>query len=161
MKDNFYKRHLAKTVTWRLVGTADTILLAWIISGSAMTGLKIGMAEVITKMILYYLHERLWFRVKLGLKSNGNQSKKRHLSKTVSWRIVGTLDTIILAWIVTGNPLTGFKIGIAEVITKMVLYYFHERAWYKIDFGIKERRKKKEDEHEVLDENKQQSAFEP
>ena len=162
MKDNSYKRHLAKTVTWRLVGTADTILLAWIISGSPMTGFKIGIAEVITKMILYYLHERLWFGVKMGLKSNGNQSKRRHLTKTVSWRIVGTLDTMILAWIVTGDALTGFKIGIAEVITKMVLYYFHERVWYKIDFGIKERRKKKEKEHEheheVLNKNKRESA---
>lgn len=145
MKDRSYKRHLAKTITWRIVGTADTILLAWIISGNPYTGLKIGFAEVITKMVLYYLHERLWFRVKLGVKANGDQSKKRHLAKTVSWRIVGTLDTIILAWIITGNPLTGVKIGIAEVITKMILYYLHERAWYKIDFGIKERRRQKED----------------
>ena len=62
-------------------------------------------------------------------------SHKRHLAKTITWRIVGTLDTIVLSWIITGNPLTGLKIGGAEVITKMVLYYFHERFWFNI--GIK------------------------
>lgn len=162
MRDKSYKRHLAKTITWRLVGTADTILLAWIISGDPFTGLKIGFAEVITKMLLYYLHERLWFRVKLGIKENGDDSKKRHLAKTVSWRVVGTLDTMALAWIITGNPLTGMKIGFAEVITKMILYYFHERAWYRVDFGIKEKRRENGDEEKNQDkkENKAKSAVE-
>lgn len=108
-----------------------------------MVGLKVGAAEVVTKMILYYVHERIWFSVKMGVKRNGDDTKKRHIAKTFSWRIVGTLDTIILAWIITGNPLTGLKIGLAEVVTKMVLYYLHERAWYKTDFGIKERRAEK------------------
>ena len=55
---------------------------------------------------------------------------RRHIAKTVSWRIVGTLDTIILAGIITGSWEMGFAIGGIEVLTKMILYYFHERAWY-------------------------------
>ena len=55
-------RHLAKTVTWRLVGTVDTILLGWWASGDATVGLTIGGLEMVTKMFLYYLHERAWFR---------------------------------------------------------------------------------------------------
>jgi uncharacterized membrane protein len=43
---------------------------------------------------------------------------------------------MIIAFMISGNPLTGLKIGLAEVITKMLLYYLHERAWYKINFGI-------------------------
>ena len=158
MKDESYKRHLAKTVTWRLVGTADTIVLAWIISGNAYTGLKIGFAEVVTKMILYYFHERLWFGVKLGVNANGDQSKRRHLAKTVSWRMIGTLDTMVLAWIITGNPLTGFKIGVAEVITKMILYYLHERVWYKLDFGIKERRSQNGSQERLVDEKEEKTG---
>jgi uncharacterized membrane protein len=50
---------------------------------------------------------------------------------------------MLLAWIVTGDPLTGLKIGLAEVITKMVLYYFHERVWYKMDFGLDKSRREK------------------
>jgi len=62
-------RHILKTITWRIVGTIDTIVLSWIITGNFTLGLKIGGVEVITKMILYYLHERVWFKyIKLGRK---------------------------------------------------------------------------------------------
>jgi uncharacterized membrane protein len=64
-------RHLAKTVTWRLVGTVDTILLGWLVSGDATIGLTIGGLEMVTKMVLYYLHERAWFRYgRLGREEN-------------------------------------------------------------------------------------------
>lgn len=69
-------------------------------------------------------------------------SRQRHLAKTITWRIIGTMDTVLVAWLISGNPMTGFKIGATEVITKMVLYYFHERIWYKVNFGL-ERRKEK------------------
>lgn len=135
MKDNSKKRHIAKTFTWRIVGTIDTILLSWVISGNPFTGLKIGFAEVTTKMLLYYFHERVWFKVRMA------SSRKRHILKAVTWRMVGTIDTMFLAWVITGNPLTGFKIGLAEVITKTVLYYLHEEVWYKINFGLENYRK--------------------
>lgn len=106
-------------------------------------GLQIGFAEVVTKMLLYYLHERLWFKGEFSVPSAKWSSRKRHIVKTISWRFVGTLDTMLLAWIITGNPVTGLKIGLAEVITKMLLYYLHERVWYRIDFGISEKRKGK------------------
>lgn len=141
MKDKSYKRHIAKTLTWRIVGTLDTILISWMVSGNPFTGLKIGFSEVFTKMVLYFLHERLWFKISIP------ESQKRHLLKTVSWRMVGTLDTIIISWIISGNPITGLKIGMVEVITKMILYYFHERAWYKINFGLGMRNKKAQHEH--------------
>ncbi|MBN2868306.1 MAG: DUF2061 domain-containing protein [Flavobacteriaceae bacterium] len=141
MKDSSYKRHLAKTITWRIVGTIDTIVLSCIISGNPFIGLKIGISEIITKMILYYLHERTWFKINLSKEGKILESKKRHIAKTITWRFIGTLDTMILAWIISGNPLTGLKIGLAEVITKMLLYYFHERTWYKINYGLDERRK--------------------
>lgn len=148
MKDKSHKRHIAKTITWRIVGTLDTIMLAWLISGNAFTGLKIGFAEVITKMILYYFHERLWFKGEFSVSPGKWSSRRRHIAKTISWRILGTMDTMFLAWIITGNPVTGFKIGLAEVITKMILYYLHERTWYKLDYGLPGRRGKEEEVRE-------------
>lgn len=133
MKDSSRKRHIAKAITWRIVGTIDTILLSWLISGNPLIGLKIGFSEVATKMLLYYLHERVWFKIYF------ENSNKRHLLKTITWRIVGTMDTMLLAWFITGNPLTGLKIGIAEVITKMLLYFFHEKIWHKSNFGLEKR----------------------
>ena len=133
----FSKRHLAKTITWRIIGTLDTMLLSWFISNDITVGVQIGFFELITKMVLYYLHERLWF------KSTVKSSNKRHILKTFSWRGIGTLDTIVLGWIITGNPLTGLKIGGAEVITKMLLYFGHEKIWYRINYGLDRRQRKK------------------
>ena len=64
-------------------------------------------------------------------------TKLRSLLKTISWRIVGTLDTMCLGWIITGSPLIGLKIGALELFTKMILYYFHERVWLQCKFGTK------------------------
>lgn len=65
-------------------------------------------------------------------------SFKRHIAKTVSWRIIGTLDTFILSWIITGNIKVGLTIGGVEVVSKMILYFLHERAWYKFSkYGVK------------------------
>lgn len=132
------RRHILKAVTWRIIGTIDTVILGWIFTGNPLTGLKIGVAEILTKTGLYYFHERIWFRVNLKKYDFFNNSKSRHLAKTVTWRIVGTTDTMILAWIISGNPLIGLKVGVAELFTKMGLYYLHERAWHKSMYGLKQ-----------------------
>lgn len=54
------------------------------------------------------------------------------LIKTISWRIIGTLDTILLSWIVTGETTIALTIGGVELFTKMMLYYIHEKIWVKI-----------------------------
>jgi len=65
-------------------------------------------------------------------------SFKRHIAKTISWRIIGTLDTMIISWAITGSWQWGLAIGGVEVFTKMILYFLHERAWYKYSkFGLK------------------------
>jgi uncharacterized membrane protein len=136
-EDFLIKRHLAKTMTWRIVGTIDTMIIGWLVSGDPLVGLSIGGTEVITKMILYFLHERAWFKYGYSKKAHGTKmSRKRHILKTFSWRLIGTIDTMLLAWLISGNPMIGLKVGGIEVITKMVLYYLHERVWYKYDFGI-------------------------
>ena len=66
-------------------------------------------------------------------------SVKRHLAKTITWRIVGTIDTMIIGWLITGNPITGLKIGGIELITKMILYFLHERIWFKMNLGLPQR----------------------
>lgn len=70
---------------------------------------------------------------------------KRHIAKTVTWRLLGTIDTILIGWVVSGNPVTGLKIGGVEVFSKMVLYFIHERLWYKSAFGILNKKVSKKD----------------
>jgi uncharacterized membrane protein len=68
MKNVEKKRHLAKTLTWRILATSDTFLIAWLITGEINWAGAIAGVEVITKMILYYVHERVWYRYsKLGV----------------------------------------------------------------------------------------------
>ena len=59
----------------------------------------------------------------------------RSVVKAISWRTVGTLDTIIVSYFITGSLVMAASIGSIEVVTKMALYYFHERAWNKLSFG--------------------------
>jgi len=59
----------------------------------------------------------------------------RSVIKTISWRTLGTLDTILISYIIIGNAAAAASIGAVELFTKMFLYYFHERAWNKINIG--------------------------
>ncbi len=71
------KRHLAKTITWRIIGSVDTIVLSYFITGSFKIGISIGFMEFFSKMILYYLHERTWYKyIKLGINKNDKYGNK-------------------------------------------------------------------------------------
>ena len=61
--------------------------------------------------------------------------KWRSIAKAISWRITGTVDTILIAWIITHKLHIALSIGFVEVFTKMALYYFHERAWERVKVG--------------------------
>jgi uncharacterized membrane protein len=59
----------------------------------------------------------------------------RSIVKSISWRIIGTLDTVLISWVITGQLALAFSIGSVELVTKMVLYFFHERIWNTIKWG--------------------------
>ena len=59
----------------------------------------------------------------------------RSIVKSISWRAVGTLDTVLISWIITGTLTVAFSIGLVELGTKMVLYFAHERMWNAIKWG--------------------------
>ena len=71
---------------------------------------------------------RRWF-------ASANESSLRSLFKAVTWRVCGSLDTTILAFLFTGNLKLSAAIGATEVMTKIALYYTHERLWTRIGFG--------------------------
>lgn len=59
-------------------------------------------------------------------------SPKISAIKAITWRVVGTIDTIVISYLLTGNVTMAFSIGGVEVFSKMVLYFLHERAWARI-----------------------------
>ncbi len=75
-------------------------------------------------------HQRPTFK-----KDSASDKPLRSVAKTISWRVVGTIDTITISWFVTGALTLAFSIGAIELVTKMVLYFFHERLWNMITWG--------------------------
>lgn len=67
-----------------------------------------------------------------------HEAHSRSLIKAVSWRTLGSIDTFMLGWLFTGKPAVAGAIASTEVITKMILYYLHERAWSGIHWGFKD-----------------------
>lgn len=67
-------------------------------------------------------------------KLSSGDSGKKSLAKAFSWRLLGTIDTIIISYIITGEVKSAISIGSIEVFTKIILYYLHERAWNKFKF---------------------------
>lgn len=65
-----------------------------------------------------------WF-----VNNSGQDSNVKSFAKSISWRIVGTIDTMVISFFVTGQLVMALSIGSIEVVTKIALYYLHERAW--------------------------------
>lgn len=68
-------------------------------------------------------------------KDRTSEKPLRSILKTVSWRIIGTIDTVVISWVLTGQIETALAIGSVELVTKMILYFAHERVWNLIPFG--------------------------
>lgn len=66
-----------------------------------------------------------------------SDSHMRSISKAISWRIVGTVDTFVITLVITGNFIIAGSIASVESISKIILYYLHERAWSKVALGRK------------------------
>ena len=64
--------------------------------------------------------------------------KRRHIAKAITWRVMCTITTFSIAYYLTNDVSLSLEIGLIEFFLKMILYYAHERIWYRnIKFGIK------------------------
>ena len=130
-------RSVLKGISWRIVATTDTILIVLLITYlfdgvSIEVALKIGASEFLIKLAIYYLHERAWLKV-LNKQAITN---REILFKSISWRVIATTTTFIISGIILDAfSAIAFYIAITELVTKLVLYYVHERVWLKIPLG--------------------------
>ena len=101
------KRHIAKAITWRIIGTTDTWLISYILvyytgdtpEKATEAAAYIAGLELITKTILYYFHERIWYRLNVV----SSRQRVRHIIKTISWRLVGAVDSILLVFVILNS----------------------------------------------------------
>lgn len=136
-KKSSHIRSVLKGVSWRFIATTDTILIVMLItclSGNCSldNAIKIGASELLFKLALYYFHERIWIRY-LGTQATTN---KQLLYKTLSWRVAATTTTFIISGVVLNAfDEVALYIALIELVTKLLLYYIHEKIWLKLPLG--------------------------
>ena len=102
------KRSFIKAISWRVIGSIDTFILSLIIINFFSNKYTYDLAfyiaalELVTKTVIYYIHERLWNRINIGrIKEKVN--RLRSLVKAITWRITASLDTFFISYIITGR----------------------------------------------------------
>ena len=154
--DETAKRSFAKAISWRVIGTLDTFVLSYFIikylgpdfgTGQDIANMEIAkmasliaITEIVTKVFLFTAHERLWNRAQWGVslvKGRRYENRFRSLIKMTVWRVLASMDTMLLAFFFTGSLSTAVSIGSAEVFTKLVLYFLHERFWLFVKTGTR------------------------
>ncbi len=130
-------RSILKGISWRMIATFDTVIVVLAVTClfdecSLENALKIGFAEFLIKLAIYYVHERFWERKRKGQEITA----QRTLYKTISWRVIATTTTFIIAGaILESFDIIALSIASVESVTKFVLYYYHERIWLKLPLG--------------------------
>lgn len=134
MISDLKKRSLLKGISWRFFATIDTFLISFFFFKKISIALPIALTEVFSKLLLYYLHERGWNLIKLGRKENV-PTHFRSISKGITWRIIGSLDTFLISLFYSNDFFTSLNISSTEILTKIILFYLHERIWSLIKWG--------------------------
>ena len=118
-------RAISKTISWRITASIITIVIVYLVTGNELLAISVIGIEFFTKMILYYVHEKLWNFL--------NQPRKgtriRSFIKTVTWRIIASMDTVVILLILTRKPSYAALGAFLEIISKSIAYYIHERIW--------------------------------
>ena len=130
-------RSLLKSISWRIIAVSDTILIVLLVTcilGDCSFGnaLAIGFLEFLIKFIAYFIHERIW----LSIQFEKRFGVTRTLYKTLSWRVIATVITFIVAGEILNTQYNAaLYIAGIEIFTKSLLYYMHERLWLILPLG--------------------------
>ncbi len=141
-------RSLLKGVSWRILATTTTVGIAFLLTGDWRSALSIGALEFFAKILLYYVHDRVWQLVPRGgvrqlvgrevssaSDDEYRESHARSVLKSLSWRVCASSTTVIIALLWLGDSQVAFAIGGVEFVAKFVVFYVHERAWQALPRG--------------------------
>ena len=127
-----------RKITYQSNLTSNDVLLYVYVMVSSLAEFVMHISELAYRAFLR-TRKALFFMSKLN---EMKEKTYRSIAKTISWRTIGTIDTVLISWLVIGDITWAMSIGGVELFTKMGLYFLHERTWNKIKFG-------KEDKHPV------------
>jgi len=89
------------------------------------------------------------------------EAHSRSFVKAVSWRILGSIDTFVISYLVTGKLVFAASIASVETFTKIMLFYFHEQAWARVPWGRGDKVKEAEASVEIAQPGEPAAAVEP
>lgn len=127
-----------RKITYQSNLASNDVLLYVYVMVSSLAEFVMHISELAYRAFLR-TRKALFFMSKLN---EMKEKTYRSIAKTISWRTIGTIDTVLISWLVIGDITWAMSIGGVELFTKMGLYFLHERTWNKIKFG-------KEDKHPV------------
>jgi uncharacterized membrane protein len=138
-----------KGLSWRLLATTTTVVIAGSLLANWAIAMAIGGTEALAKIFLYYAHERLWQLVPAGAvvavirheahrpsdRVTYRESRIRSALKTFTWRVIATSTTMGITWGATTSFNIAAWVGGVEAVSKLFLYYGHERLWQILPRG--------------------------
>ena len=139
LESHTQQRTFIKSLTWRILATGTTILIAFLLTGALAQALSVGIPDFFVKFIVYYAHERLWLLTAL------QQLKSRVLFKMVSWKLIAVSLSMAVTFYVSGSLKIALKLGPIDFGIKTLSFYLHEKLWDSIEYGRKVEAEIKED----------------
>ena len=127
MNKSFILKHraIAKTITWRITADLLTLIVISLLTGKIVTGFFVVGIQIFTKTFWFWAHEKVW-----GLSDRPPKgSQQRSVVKTVTWRVLATIDTLFIVLFITKEPLWASSAALIDTFIKTLAYYIHERVW--------------------------------
>jgi len=129
-----------KSFLWAVLGMSLTFLIALFVTSDLSNSLGIGIAEFVFTTLTYYIHEFLWDRAS-NLLDFPLHNHAVSVAQALSWRVTGTVLTIGIVFVFTGEVGDALQVGIGEVIVKIGIFYGYARLWLKVMRRIERRRR--------------------
>jgi uncharacterized membrane protein len=135
------QRTFFKSLSWRIFATGQTILIAFLLTGTLDVAIKVGLPDFALKFACYYIFERIWLVGAL------QHLKMKRIIKMLSWKVVAVSLSMSITYIVTGEMGTALRLGPIDTTLKTLILYLHELLWDCIPYGktVAKKKSKKED----------------
>ncbi|MEX0940896.1 MAG: DUF2061 domain-containing protein [Candidatus Babeliales bacterium] len=134
-------RSVIKSISWRLLGTVTLLVLSYFFTQSFIMATKISIIDIVSNIVMYFLHERVWNQVNWGRHSFLRfifwEDFKRSITKAITWRILASIYLFFVIFLITNQAVVSMNLVIIDAILNIIQYYIHERIWNYITWGKK------------------------
>ena len=133
------QRSIAKTLTIRVLFSLSHLINGFIVSGSWIIGAQILGIAAVVNMSLHWAHERVWNWVQWNRKPGDTSmfldGQPRTISKSITWRVLITVNNFLIPYITTGSWKAAVAFLTIATVMNIVIYYTHERVWNRVSWG--------------------------